>query len=68
MEGDRIAKSLGIYAEKYSKSRRSVDLAGGDDVSRRCQIAVDPKTVFHPLVVKVSCVWVLTQPVSIVQN
>ena len=34
MEGDRIAKSLGIYAEKYSKSRaRSVDFAGEDDVS-----------------------------------
>ena len=32
MEGDRIAKSLGIYAEKYSKSRaRSVDFAGEDD-------------------------------------
>ena len=34
MEGDRIAKSLGIYEEKYSKSRtKSVDFAGEDDVS-----------------------------------
>ena len=39
MEGDRIAKSLGIYAEKYSKSRRrSVDFAGEDDVRRHCQL------------------------------
>ena len=35
MEGDRIAKSLGIYAEKYSKARtrKSVDFAGEDHAS-----------------------------------